>query len=96
MAPFFENFGMDNIWEEIPARHGRAQVPLHAEVTRMEVVAEEAEAEAVEQSEEESIDESDYDFDYGSETSPVEQSEDESIEESHYMFDYEFDYGSET
>ena len=71
MAPFFENFGMDNIWEEIPDRHGRAQVPLHVEVTRMEVVAEE-EAEAVEQSEDESIDESDYvfdyEFDYGSET----------------------------
>ena len=74
MAPFFENFGMDNIWEEIPARHGRAQVPLHVEVTRMEVVVEEEEeeAEAVEQSEDESIDESDYvfdyEFDYGSET----------------------------
>ena len=89
MAPFFENFGMDNIWEEIPARHGRAQVPLHVEVTRMEVVVEEEEeeAEAVEQSEE---------FDYGSETSPVEQSENESIDESDYVFDYEFDYGSET
>ena len=73
MAPFFENFGMDNIWEEIPARHGRAQVPLHVKVTRMEVVVEEEEeAEAVEQSEDESIDESDYvfdyEFDYGSET----------------------------
>ena len=77
MALFVENFYMDNIWEEIPARHGRAQVPLHIEVTRMEVVAEEEEEEeeeeeAVEQSEDKSIDESDYvfdyEFDYGSET----------------------------
>ena len=72
MALFVENFYMDNIWEEIPAIHGRAQVPLHIEVTRMEVVAGEEEEEAVEQSEDKSIDESDYvfdyEFDYGSET----------------------------
>ena len=80
MALFVENFYMDNIWEEIPAIHGRAQVPLHIEVTRMEVVAEEEEEEEKEEEEEEA----------------VEQSEDKSIDESDYVFDYEFDYESET